>query len=351
MQARVRTAWAALAEATDLRVSEERFPTETALAAAVNDWGAQVLGCHLSHPIPARLQANPTLVAVCTSTAGYNHIQQVPGVLVTHTPNVLHRTVADFTIALVLGSLRNLIDLHGYVWGGHWAAGQKWDLDENLNNTLDNLTLGIVGMGQIGVELVRRLAPWGIDIAYYDIRRQESVEENYPNVRFVADMGDLFAGADIVSLNMPLNEHTHHLVGTSLLKRMRPGALLVNTARGPVLDSQALYDLLEAGDITVHLAFDVYEEEPLPAAELARIQRIKAARPEIRMLLIPHNASADADTRAEMACMILDDLRRIATSSAPGDLEGIRLIPEQRDLRTWEAAAYAGYRISNLWVE
>jgi glyoxylate reductase len=335
----------------DLKVSDVRFPDEKTIKSAIIDWKAQIIGCHLSHPITKDMLEKSNVFAVCTSTMGYNHITMVPGVLITHTPGVLHKTVADFTLALILASLRNLINLHNFVWNEEWKAGQKWDLDENLNTTIDNIVLGLIGMGEIGREIINKIAPWGIKILYYDVVRQENIEKQYPNIKFVPKMEDIFSESDVVSLHIPLLPSTTHIVNENLLKLMKKNALLVNTARGPIIDTEALLKLLERKEICINLALDVYEQEPIAMDQLNRFKKIAADNKDFRFLFIPHNASADANTRAQMAIMILEDLISLVKSKSISDLQSLRLIPEQRYLITGKDKKpdIENYRINKNW--
>ena len=222
--------------------------------------------------------------------------------------------------------------------------------DQDLNNNLDNLTLGIVGLGEIGREIVRRIGPWGIKIIYYDIARNEEFEDKYPGLRFNEEMVDVFSQADIVSIHIPLNDQTKGIVGENLLRKVKPNAVLINTARGPIVDFDALISLLRSKEITIHLAFDVYDPEPISAEVLQAFKEIAEDRPELQFLLIPHNASADADTRAEMSTIILSDLIALATAKSPEDLQSLRLIPPQKKLKDPENfEELANYCISALF--
>ncbi len=341
--------WKKLEEVTELSVSNKRFPSAEEISEKIQQWGAQIIGCHLSHPITSEMLKNSDVVAVCTSTSGYNHIAQEPGILITHTPGVLHQTVADFTIAAIMSNLRNIVGLHNFVWNGEWEAGQKWDLDENLSTTIDNLTLGIIGMGEIGKELTKRLYPWGVKILYFDIRLQEEFEKNYPNIQYVGNLEVIFSKSDIISLHVPLMDATHHLVNAELLKVMKKGALLVNTARGPIIDTEALLKMLEGNEIEINLAFDVFEDEPIKEQTLERFKRIADKKPQLKFIFIPHNASADADTRAQMAIMILTDLINIATSSKNEDLQKLNLIPEFGDYSN--PKMFDQLKIRNMWIK
>lgn len=347
---KIEALWKELHEIAEVKVSEKRFPSNEEIRKEMLEWGANIVGCHLSHPISKEMQSNPNLFAVCTSTAGYNHIQMVEGVLYTHTPGVLHRTVADFTLSIILANLRNTVGLHNFVWNGNWKAGQKWDLDENLSMTMDNLTLGIVGLGEIGREIIKRIGPWGIKIVYYDLYRNQEFEKLYPNLKFEPDLKNIFSTCDIVSLHIPLNEKTKHSINKDLLKLMKKYSLLVNTARGGILKTEDLLELLESGQAKINCSFDVYENEPLDQPTLMRFRKIDEKDPELRFVFIPHNASADADTRAEMDIMILSDIIALVKSREPNDLKTIRLIPEQRDLQREENyKKYNSFRINQYW--
>src|SRR6056297_1569628 len=173
-----------LYDVAELILSEKRFPEKNEIAATTEENNVDFIGCHLSHPISEQAVAIPSLKAVCTSTAGFNHVSLADDLLVTHTPGVLDDTVADYTIAIILANLRNVVKLHNFLWSENWSPDQKWDLDENLNNVIDNKIVGIVGLGEIGVEVAKRLLPWGLDVVYYDINRNRKMEEEYDNLTF-----------------------------------------------------------------------------------------------------------------------------------------------------------------------
>jgi glyoxylate reductase len=344
------TAWSRLKEVARVSVAEERFPSPEALTRALVDGGVDFLGCHLGHAVSAEATAVPTLKAVATSNVGYDHIALSPDVLVTNAPGVMGGTIADYTISLILANLRNIVALNAYVWDGQWSGAQRWDLDSHLTKTTENLTLGIIGLGEIGREVARRLAPWGIHIGYHDLGPVPEFEQSYPNVNYYEDLEQLFAIADVVSLHLPLNESTHHLVGERLLRRMKYRALLVNTARGAIIDLACLARLLRAKEIELHLALDVFEAEPISPELLADFREIARLRPDLRFIFTPHSASADADTRAGMAATMLTNLHRLAASKGPGDLELLNLIPPQRTALREDPAWLCASRIHHWWA-
>jgi len=338
--------WQTLNKFSELKIFNGRFPTKDQIFENISTFKPNIVGCHLSHKITSEILDHSEIFAVATSTAGYNHIERTEkdDIIITHTPGVLHETVADYTIALIMANLRNLIDLHISVWNGEWTAKSKWDLDQTLSSVITNKVLGIVGLGEIGKEVVKKLYPWGVKIIYYDIKRMKEFEKEFPLLEFKENLEDIFQEADIVSLHIPLNKYTEKIVDRNLLKLMKKNALLVNTARGPMIDFDALLDLLETKEIQINLALDVFPIEPLDAKSLKRLKAIKKKQPEIRIILISHNASADADTRGKMVQLFLEDIIKIIESCNVDDLKDVHIIPEHRNQiveREW--------RILNYW--
>ncbi len=338
--------WQTLNKFSELKIFNGRFPTKDQIFENISTFKPNIVGCHLSHKITNEMLDDSEIFAVATSTAGYNHIERTEkdDIIITHTPGVLHATVADYTIALIMANLRNLIDLHISVWNGEWTAKSKWDLDQTLSSVITNKVLGIVGLGEIGKEVVKKLYPWGVKIIYYDIKRMKEFEKEFPLLEFKENLEDIFQEADIVSLHIPLNKYTEKIVNGNLLKLMKKNALLVNTARGTIIDFDALLDLLETKEIQINLALDVFPIEPLDAKSLKRLKAIKKKQPEIRIILISHNASADADTRGKMVLLFLEDIIKIIESCNVDDLKDVHIIPEHKNQlveRKW--------RILNYW--
>ena len=338
--------WARINLISNLNYFDGRFPTEDQIKEIVRNFNPEIIGCHLSHQISSEILENSEIFAIATSTAGYNHIQRHENddILIAHTPGVLHETVADYTIAIIMANLRNLIDLHNYVWDGKWIPENKWDLDQSLSSIINNKVLGIIGLGEIGKELVKRLQPWGLKILYYDIKKSEQFSEKFPEIEFRSKMEDIFRESDIVSLHIPLNKYTEKLINRNFLKLMKKNALLVNTARGGVLNLEDLLELLEKKEIQINLSFDVYPQEPIDPGTLERFKKIKEENKNIRMVLIPHNASADADTRGKMDILFLEDIINIIESSNINDLSNVHIIPEHKSQLTIKK-----WRIYHYW--
>jgi glyoxylate reductase len=342
----IRQLWDELGQVSIFKVFNGRLPTKKQILTDISSFKPNIIGCHLGHPITSEMLENPEIFSIATSTAGFDHIERTvqDDIIITHTPGVLHKTVADYTIALIMANLRNLIDLHNYVWNGLWSPKSKWDLDQALSSMITNKILGIVGLGEIGKELVKKLYPWGVKILYYDIKRMKDFEKQYPLIEFKEHLEDLIKESDIVSLHVPLNKYTEKLVNSKFLKLMKKNALLVNTARGPIIDFDALLDLLEKKEIQINLAFDVFPIEPIDSNILLRLKRIKEKQPEIRMILISHNASADADTRGKMIQLFLADIIKIIKSSNLNDLKEVNLIPRHK-----EQLLKKNWRIFDYW--
>jgi len=341
----IKNQWDKLNKISELRFFNGRFPSEEEIRNDIIIFNPDILGCHLSHQISSEVLEISNIFTICTSTAGYNHIQRTKkdNILITHTPGVLQETVADYTIAIIMASLRNLVDLHNYVWRGKWTTDNKWDLDQSLSSVITNKILGIIGLGEIGKELVKKLYPWHIKILYYDMTRKKDFEKEFPSIEFRKNIEDIFIESDIITLHIPLNKSTKKFVNRDLLKLMKKNALLVNTARGPVLDLDALIDMLESKEIQINIAFDVFPKEPIDPKSLKRLKKIKEINPEIRMILIPHNASADANTRGKMNMMFLNDIIKIIQSSSLDDLSEIHIIPDhqkQLNNKKWRIFEY-----------
>ncbi|MFX0101621.1 MAG: NAD(P)-dependent oxidoreductase [Candidatus Hodarchaeota archaeon] len=346
---KIKNLWKELRNVADVEIHQGRFPSSQEIKEKILDPSIRFVGCHLSHKIEAEWLEKSNVIAVSTSTAGYDHVGKVPGIIITHTPSVLQNTVADYTMALILSNLRNIIALHDKVWSGSWKPGEKWDLDENLSRALDNQVVGIIGLGEIGAEVLRRLQPWNVKVLYHDITRVENLEKIF-NLEYRSDLRRIFKESDIVTLHMPLNPHTKGIINKTLLKEMKDYSLLVNTARGGVINTNDLLELLENGEVKINLAFDVHETEPLDLDILNRFKKVAQGNPELRFVFAPHNASADANTRGKMTIMLLEDITWLVKSTNIDDLKDCRIVKQQRK----ELQAEKGikqYRIKKYWDE
>jgi glyoxylate reductase len=235
--------------------------------------------------------AGSQLHCVANVAVGYDNVDVAAaarrGVVVTNTPGVLDDATADLTMALVLATTRRLVEGDRLIRAGRpWAWGMHFMLGSSLRGKL----LGIVGLGGIGRRLAERARAFGMEIAYHS-RREAPAE-------VVAALGArrlplerLLAEADVVSLHCPLTPETHHLIGAAELAAMKPSAVLVNAARGPVVDERALAEALASGQIAA-AGLDVYEREPRVEPGLLELENV---------VLSPHLGSATVETRTAMA--------------------------------------------------
>jgi glyoxylate reductase len=337
-------AWKDLRSVADVAVFNGRFPEPGEIKKQIADPKTRFIGCHLSHKIDAESLAKSNVVAVCTATMGFDHVGQAQGVIITHTPGVLNLAVGDYTVALIETALRNTSGLHERVWSGEWSKNaQPWDLDGDVSRSLDGQVLGIVGLGEIGIELARRVQPWKVKILYYDIVRREDVEKQF-KMEFRPDMKSIFKEADIVSLHIPLNKQTQGIVNRSLLSEMK------DTARGGILNTADLIELLDSGAMKINFATDVFETEPIPLDVLERFKAIKRKHPDLRFVFMPHNASADGNTRGTMAKMLLEDLYWLITSKRIDDLKKCRIVAAQKKA-LFDEGKVADFRITKYWKE
>lgn len=268
---------------------EEGAAQAEQLRAAVAD--AEGLLCLLTDRIDAPLlTAAPQLRVAANMAVGYDNID-VPAatarqVLVTNTPGVLTETTADLAFALILASMRRLCEAERFVRDGRWTF---WSATLLLGSDTYGKTLGIVGMGAIGRAVARRARGFAMPILYHNRSRDEAAEAEL-GARY-ASLDELLHTADVVSLHMPYNKATHHLIGAAELAAMKPSAFLINTARGAVVDEAALAEALHAGTIA-GAGLDVFEQEPHIH------QRLRDAP---NTVLVPHIGSASVETRTAMA--------------------------------------------------
>jgi len=244
------------------------------------------------------LDAAPRLKVVSQMAVGFDNID-VPactrrGIPVGNTPGVLTETTADFTWALLMTAARRIVEGVEYVRAGHWVT---WGPMLLMGPDLYGATLGIVGMGRIGQAVARRATGFGMRILYSDAQPIPDAEKEFGAV--YVSMEQLLAESDFVTLHVNLTPQTYHLIDAAALKAMKPSAILVNAARGGVVDHDALVEALRSGEIA-YAALDVTEPEPLPADHpLVHLPNC---------IVVPHIASASIATRTKMATMAAENL-------------------------------------------
>ena len=259
---------------------------------------AEGLLCLLTDRIDAELLAGaPALRVISSCSVGLDHIDLAAaarrGIPVGHTPGVLVETTADLTLALMLAAARRIPEADGFVRAGGWTPERHWAPDLMLGRDLAGATVGLIGLGAIGQAVARRLAGFGCRVLGWT-RSGRAV----PDVAS-APLDALLAESDFVSLHVARTPETDGLLDAARLARMKPGAILVNTARGGLVDEAALAARLHEGQLAA-AALDVFAEEPLPPTS----PLLDAPN----LVLAPHVGSASIQTRTRMADLAVDNL-------------------------------------------
>ena len=241
---------------------------------------------------------------------------------VAHTPAAVDDCTADTAAFLVLGCLRNLAPFLCSARAGAWRGPHSAPLPA-LGHDPRGRTLGVLGCGGIGANLARKMRGFGMRVVYHNRRRLSAAEERACGVERYVGFDELLSGSDVVSLHVPLTAATRHLIGARELARMKPGAVLVNTARGAVVDEAALADALAAGRLA-GVGLDVFENEPHIHEALLTSERA---------LLLPHMGTWTVETQRDMEMCVVGNVR---SALETGRLKtGVR---EQREtVAGWEA--------------
>ncbi len=285
-------------EACQMRLWEgELPPPKDVLLREVADCDG--LLCLLTDPIDAEvIAAGARLRVISQMAVGVDNIDlkaaTARGIPVGHTPGVLTEATADFTFALLMAAARRVPEGVDYVRAGKWRTWEPMGL---LGMDIWQATLGIIGLGRIGAAVARRARGFAMRILYYDPARRPDLEAEL-GVEY-AELDDLLAQSDFVTLHCPLNAETYHLIDERALRRMKPTAILINAARGPVVDTAALVRALSEGWIRA-AALDVTDPEPIPP------DHPLVSLPNC--VVVPHIASATVATRERMATMAAENL-------------------------------------------
>lgn len=282
-------------------------------------WTADDLACALREADGALLTAgdrvDDALLAQCARlkvvaniAVGYNNFDLEActrrGVCATNTPDVLNEATADHAWALLLAAARRVAESERWLRAGLW---KRWTFEMFLGVEISGTTLGIVGMGRIGRAIARRATGFRMPVIYHNRTRLSSDAED--GATYV-DFGELLREADHVILVVPYSPAVYHMIDAAALAQMKPGAVLVNIARGGVVDDAALVAALRAGRIGA-AGLDVFENEPALHPGLLELENV---------VMTPHIASSTRATRAAMAALAIDNLRAALRGEMPPSL-------------------------------
>jgi len=263
--------------------------------------------CQLSDRIDAEIlgAAAPRCRVIATCAVGYDNID-VPaaarlGIVITNTPDVLTNATADLTWALILASARRLGEAERLVRAGAWRG---WGMMDFLGVDVCGRTLGIAGAGRIGTAVAQRAAGFSMRVLYHDDSPKPRMEAL--GARRV-ELTELLSSSDFVSLHVPLTEGTRRLIDRRALDLMKPSAVLINTARGDVVDQDALIEVLREGRLFA-AGLDVYQNEPRVPKELTDLENV---------VLLPHIGSATISTRTRMAEMAAENVVAVLSGRPP----------------------------------
>jgi lactate dehydrogenase-like 2-hydroxyacid dehydrogenase len=262
----------------------------------------------LRDDVIARLDASVRILA--NVAVGFDNIDVAAatarGIFVTNTPDVLTETTADFAFTLLMAAARRIPEAHAYVHSGEW---KQWLIDLLVGQDVWGQTLGIFGMGRIGIAVARRARGFHMHVLYCDDRSAPAEIERELNLERV-DKETLLRRSDFVSLHVPLLPATRHLIGAPELALMKPTAILVNTSRGPVVDEAALAAALASRQIA-SAGLDVFEAEPAVHPALLALSNV---------VLAPHIASASVTTRRRMSTMAAENVLAALAGKRPPNL-------------------------------
>jgi glyoxylate reductase len=255
--------------------------------------------------------ASDRLKLIANFGVGVNHIDlhaaRARGIMVTNTPGVLTEDSADMTMALILAVPRRLGEGEKLIRAGEWDG---WKPVGMLGHRVNGKTLGIIGMGRIGRAVAERARAFGIRILYHNRHQLPAEIEHRLGATHTKDLDTLMAEADIISVNCPLTPETHHLIDARRIGMMRPDAYLVNTARGEIIDENALIIALEKKQIA-GAGLDVFEGEPNVDPRLLALPNT---------ILIPHMGSATFEGRTAMGEKVIANIRAWTDGHRPPDL-------------------------------
>ena len=250
--------------------------------------------CMLGDNIDAKVMdaAGPNLKVISCYSVGYDHVDIYEAakrkIIVTNTPNVLANATADLTFSLILTAARNIVNADRHVRNGNWKFG--WTPDLFLGYDVHGSTLGIIGLGEIGILVAKRARGFDMQVIYYSKTRKHQIESEL-DITFVP-LEELLRRSDFVSIHVSLNKDSFHMIDESKIKLMKKTAFIINTSRGKVINEQDLINALR-NKVIGGAGLDVYESEP--------ISRSNPLTQFAQTVLLPHIGSATFKTRSKMA--------------------------------------------------
>lgn len=296
-----------LRERFDVEVNTEDRPlTREELKAKVK--GRDAILSMLTDTIDGEIldAAGPQCRIVANFAVGYNNFDLAAatrrGVVLTNTPGVLDDATATLAFTLLLSVARRIVEADKYVRDGKWTG---WAPLFFIGLDVDGKTLGVAGLGRIGKNMARKAAAFGMKIIYNDVRRDAELEAAL-GARFV-DKETLLRESDFLTLHVPLIPETHHYIGEKELAAMKPTAVLINAARGPVVDEKALARALK-DKVIWGAGLDVFENEPKVEPELLGLDNV---------IVVPHVASGTTETRLNMGRIAVDNIVRVLGGQPP----------------------------------
>ncbi|HEX2055000.1 MAG TPA: D-glycerate dehydrogenase [Nitrospiraceae bacterium] len=268
---------------------------------------AEAAICTLTESIgPQVLSGAPNLRVVANYAVGYNNIDveaaNAKGIVVTNTPDVLTDATADLTWTLILTTARRVVEGDRLVRSGRWPG---WQPTQLLGLDVSGRALGLIGMGRIGRAVAERAAGFHMQILYHTRHPKQEAEQHRAWIS--CSLEQVLSESDIVSLHVPLTRATTHLIGVAQLALMKPTAILINTARGPVVDEAALVNALVNGR-PAGAGLDVYEQEPSVHPRLLELDQV---------VLAPHLGSATLTTRIRMGMICLENITAVLEGREP----------------------------------
>ncbi len=301
-------------ELFDARLNVEDAPmSESEIAEAMRS--ADVLVPTITDQINAGMiaQAGEQMKLIANFGNGVDNVDVTSalrrGITVTNTPGVLTEDTADMTMALILSTARRLVEGARIIPEGRWAG---WSPTWMLGRRITGKRLGILGMGRIGQALARRARAFGLSIHYHNRRRLPAEVEESLEATYWDSLDQMLARMDIVSVNCPHTPATYHLLSARRLKYLRPDAIIVNTARGEVIDENALTRMLEADEIA-GAGLDVFEHAPAVSEKLVQLAQSG------KVILLPHMGSATNEGRNDMGEKVIINIKTFMDGHRPPD--------------------------------